>query len=543
MFLDRPQLKIDSCTGDQIEQRIHDLSRSASQVVLRDAQQAMVFVQQLVEITENTGSRAAAAHANYLRGWIARNEARHTDALRLLFLAREDAEAVGDIALLSRILNITNLVYLNIGEFARALECCFAARTYALENDDPEMIARTTHNIGLLYKNQQDYPSALAELEQALVIKRAVGNKVDVAYTLGLMGDVYNDMGDDDRAMQCLRQSLRMSHAGGDRRCFSHGLLSLGCLYNKMKRWTTAVRYLRAVLPISEGFGDRLQQSCALTSLSEALYGLERFEDARIAAESGYRISVEIDAPEVQREALKFLSLIHEAQGDFRQALAFSRQAQEADAVYQERQRQRLFSEFRLRQETDAARQEAEAEKQKNMLLQRLAHTDTLTGLANRRAMNEQIAQAIRAAESDGVGFCLCLGDVDHFKRVNDECGHEAGDQILTHIASRLRDAMGDSGMAARWGGEEFCLIFRGVPCPSVISRLRMFLVNLSADPVLCREFSLRISMTFGVTTFLPGDTHDELLRRADTALYAGKRSGRACVMVAMEHGVAPGDF
>lgn len=164
-----------------------------------------------------------------------------------------------------------------------------------------------------------------------------------------------------------------------------------------------------------------------------------------------------------------------------------------------------------------------------------IAHSDPLTGLGNRRWFSEQIADLQQKAVL-GTRFAVILFDVDYFKRVNDQYGHDAGDAVLIHLGRQLRrwEAEGPHRLAARWGGEEFVTLVRlqiGDCVSTVLEQLRVILAVPGNDPIWPAE--LHISVSLGCSEAVtPFDLHREI-SRADRALYLAKESGRDCYRVA----------
>ncbi|WP_053081536.1 GGDEF domain-containing protein [Methylobacterium aquaticum] len=172
--------------------------------------------------------------------------------------------------------------------------------------------------------------------------------------------------------------------------------------------------------------------------------------------------------------------------------------------------------------EMNATLQDRIAERTRD--LETLAHTDLLTGLCNRRKLDEALAEAAERAGASGAPLSLILGDVDNFKSVNDRYGHKVGDQVLVAFAALLRDAVRPTDILGRWGGEEFMLL-----CPdadlatatAIAERLRQ-----RAEATALPEVGPR-TCSFGVATLAPGESTDSLVARADAALYRCKRNGR----------------
>lgn len=163
------------------------------------------------------------------------------------------------------------------------------------------------------------------------------------------------------------------------------------------------------------------------------------------------------------------------------------------------------------------------------------ALVDALTGLANRRAFEQRLARCLADCEEPtGDLPCLVLGDIDFFKRVNDNYGHSFGDQVLKAVAKLLQD-IGAPGqhMAARVGGEEFALLMPATALPEaqrVAERVRLGIAASRIKRAAASQALEGITLSLGVTQLQRGETASQFFERADHALYVSKRSGRNCV-------------
>ncbi|MFW2388166.1 MAG: diguanylate cyclase [Polyangiales bacterium] len=165
---------------------------------------------------------------------------------------------------------------------------------------------------------------------------------------------------------------------------------------------------------------------------------------------------------------------------------------------------------------------------------QLLALTDGLTGLYNRRHASKRLEEEIARARRNNTGLCVAMCDVDHFKAINDEFGHAAGDQVLQQIAKSLTEYVRRNDIVSRWGGEEFLVIFSEIKLAAariVAERLRGRLANTpQAD-----HGPDSISVSIGLAMLRPGISADVLIEQADQALYRAKARGRNRVEVAGE--------
>jgi len=171
----------------------------------------------------------------------------------------------------------------------------------------------------------------------------------------------------------------------------------------------------------------------------------------------------------------------------------------------------------------------------KSAELEEEASTDVLTGLPNRRAIEEWANRQLKGAARHGFPIWVVLGDLDSFKEINDTFGHEAGDTVLRTFADTLRKLTRISDMCGRLGGDEFLIVISHVSATNIelaINRFRELFGSLSFP---FAGQSVNISATFGVAGTESGNIKDfdALVRKADEMLYQAKRAGRNCVYVA----------
>jgi diguanylate cyclase (GGDEF)-like protein/PAS domain S-box-containing protein len=159
--------------------------------------------------------------------------------------------------------------------------------------------------------------------------------------------------------------------------------------------------------------------------------------------------------------------------------------------------------------------------------LRHLAHHDALTDLPNRLLFHDRLKMAIRRADRTERGVALLFIDLDGFKKINDECGHTIGDAILIEVAKRLKQAVRDEDTVARFGGDEFTILVTGASQQSDAAVIAVKIMDSISQPIEVqgREFSLTVSIGIGI---YPDDasTPDELIMKADTAMYDIKYSG-----------------
>jgi diguanylate cyclase (GGDEF)-like protein len=182
----------------------------------------------------------------------------------------------------------------------------------------------------------------------------------------------------------------------------------------------------------------------------------------------------------------------------------------------------------------------------------RQARTDPLTGLLNRRAFLDELARRIERLDREALPGTLIFVDLDHFKALNDEAGHDAGDAALIAAAALLRDTVRPADLVARLGGDEFALWLDGADSYTAAERAES--LRLAVPALTPAHATVRLGASIGIATRWPhpddagdgegaglGEGIDSLIHRADQAMYAAKRAGRGRWRVAPEDGVAHG--
>jgi two-component system cell cycle response regulator len=162
------------------------------------------------------------------------------------------------------------------------------------------------------------------------------------------------------------------------------------------------------------------------------------------------------------------------------------------------------------------------------------ARRDGLTGLLNHATFQSRLAELLSEARKNGSSLSIVIADVDHFKQFNDRHGHQAGDFVLRSVASLLERHIPERAIAARYGGEEFVCVLPGSDMENATQQAESLRFALEQEELEFEGTSLRVTASFGVATFPQNaDSPAGLIREADTAMYAAKRSGRNRVCAA----------
>ncbi len=162
----------------------------------------------------------------------------------------------------------------------------------------------------------------------------------------------------------------------------------------------------------------------------------------------------------------------------------------------------------------------------RNQQLQQFANVDPLTKLPNRRSMMQTLNLAMHELSRGNSVFSIILGDIDNFKKINDNYGHDMGDKVLLTVAHTISSQLRDCDAVCRWGGEEILILIRGnaESATAIAERIRL---TIATTEVVHNNNNVRVSMTFGVTQAEIGYRIEQIIQSADNRMYYGKQHGK----------------
>lgn len=155
---------------------------------------------------------------------------------------------------------------------------------------------------------------------------------------------------------------------------------------------------------------------------------------------------------------------------------------------------------------------------------------DGLTGGLSRAAMEDALQSAVASAHGNGVPLSAVFIDVDRFKKINDDFGHAVGDEVLRIVSIRMRNRLRADDLCGRFGGDEMVVAFVGAPLAEATKRAEQLRSSITDSPLSISGQIIPIGLSMGVAQLRPGESYQELLKRADSALYASKEAGRGRV-------------
>ncbi len=474
------------------------------------------------------------------------------DAARLAHEVLATAVA-DDPARRAQLLAALGLAYEGLGRYADALDLHQEAHDLLEAHGDERGVASARLSMGVLHSRCNDHAIGLGHYEAALATFERYDDAPSIIRVLNNIGLNHRNLGQYEASLAAFDRAIALANEhglpglvvtlGGNR---ARTLVALGRLDEAEAHFST---YADAIA------GNRWFQSAVDARLAMAEIAALREQHERVEACAAELLTLLAEHPMLDSE-VKLWSLLaetREKRGDMAGALTAFKRLREAEARWVDQRagtrlrastlmsdlaaaRRRAEEEAKLRDQLaeahaalaiEAAERRARAEE-----LYRQSREDGLTGLPNRRAFGERVAEECRLTELHDEPLCLAIVDVDHFKRVNDTYGHAAGDLVLVAVASRLRAAAGARAWVARLGGEEFVVLFPHADLDAAARMSDALRAAICAEPVVAGEVPIPVSASFGLTAFNGGEDPEAMLERADQALYAAKTAGRNRVCV-----------
>jgi len=537
-------------------QRLPLLLEAVDVISATDAHRALDHAVEAAAVAAKLADGRAHAEALFQQGRCRELLLEHGAALALYARAQEGFEAAGDEPAVARALRALSFLQDILGDFSHALD----HQLRALEIDERNGItanrAVTLRTIGLVCSKTGDHAAGLEFYRQSLAACAGENhNEHERAKTLNNIGINLKNLGRFDESLAALTEALQVFEALGLPLLQCVTLNNIGLVHDKLGDMAAAERTLRDALARSESL-DYVQGTAHAQMALGRLYAAQlRNEEAQERLHLALRICERHSLDLTCFECHEALALLYERLGDFVKALHHFRRFHEIEREVQlesasnklrafaiqfqvttakrdaELQRQRQAVLTRANSELDALNVSlTEANLQKTMLLDRLERQtfeDALTGLANRRRLDQRLADEFALALRHGRPLAVAIADLDNFKLVNDRYSHAVGDAVLRAVAMLLSSQVRHTDLVARFGGEEFVLVLVQTDADAalrVCEKLRTA-VERHAWDTMQPGLSLTISIGVCADTTLAG--HERMLAAADRNLYLAKAGGR----------------
>jgi diguanylate cyclase (GGDEF)-like protein len=445
------------------------------------------------------------------------------EALEHVNQAHDDYRRAGDLFGEGRILSFMASLFSQLGEDARARDLYERAHEILLECDDPSGAGVMLACVAGFERDAGDLDAAVATCEQSLARFAEAGMTLDSVIAMTEYAQVHAAMGQHEEAGRWARKAQERNRLPGGGLCNPSYeidiLLTLaGSAQIPLGEYEAAIAALRRAVELADHLGAVRYTSSAESMLAEALHASGDVANAYEHLRRSRLLTEEI-AHAAHDRRVRALRVRFEVEQVQREALRYRDQALAQAEVINELTRTKAELAARM-EELERLHSEVIA----------LSQTDPLTGIANRRRMNERLAEFSLATGRHGVPLSLAIFDVDRFKGINDRYGHEVGDAVLVALAELMCRHLRNSDLPARLGGDEFVIVMPYVTGDEAVHACERLQAEVRAYPWHRIAPDLAVRITIGVADGTGQADPDAILRAADAALYRGKNAGRDTV-------------
>ncbi|RKZ04034.1 hypothetical protein DRQ21_03985 [Candidatus Fermentibacteria bacterium] len=551
------------------------LNELAAIVVQEDRREGGAISSQALDLSETQGYRAGRACALFGLGEAARLAGEYHVALEQYVQALSDFKVLGDSMQMGRCYRrlgdvqfYVNNLNLSLKHYLNALRIF---EELSKKENSPEAKINCGHlmaTIGNVLRDSGDLEGSLDYYRRCHSIYIRESFQAGIPGILHNTGNILQLQGNYGEALGMYMQSLEKAESAGDVYLTSMALSSIGSVYMDTEEPDTAADYFIRSLAVAE----KSNRKRGILSATLKLVHLNRMQgnlkQALAYSKSAEKLAKELENRRDHADVLMEKALIYRGLRKYKQAFETSLAYQLLREEFLSEKRIRELDILRVRYETEAKELEIgqlrrDRTVQRRMIegavtglvfagislvlafrnvrfrkranreladaysrVEKLSQLDTLTGLANRRAMMETINSEQTRSSRTGKSFGLIMADIDKFKQVNDRYGHACGDEVLVEVSRRLQSAFRKQDITSRWGGEEFLILLPETSLRGAVKVAEKTRALIADTPVLWNDKSLNITLTFGVSEggAIPVD---DAIQFADKALYKGKRNGR----------------
>ena len=536
-------------------QRLPLLMAAAEGVSAVDASRALDHALEAAAIAADLSDRVAHAEALYQQGRCRELLQDHGAALDLFAEALSGFEAAGDELATTKTLRAISVVHDSLGDFSRALDYQLRALEIDERIGNTASRAATLCTIGLVCSKTGDHAAGLEYYRQSLALCTHERDALERGKTLNNIGVNLKNLGQFEDALDALSEALRLFESLGQPLSQCATLNNLGLVQEKLEDAAAAERTLRHALELSESIGYLQGMAHAQLALGRLCTAQARDDEARERMHAALEICERQNIKLTWYECHEALADFYERIGDPASSLHHFRRFHQLEREVQTESASNKLRAFAIQYQVTAAKLEAQLQRErqaalaranveldalnvslteanlhKTMLLDQLERQtfeDALTGLANRRRLDQRLADEFALALRHGRPLAVAIADLDHFKMVNDRFSHAVGDAALRSLAKLLTSQVRHTDLVARFGGEEFVLVLVQSDAEAafrVCEKLRIA-VERHAWEAIHPGLALTLSIGVCADTTLPGQ--ERMLATADRNLYLAKAGGR----------------
>lgn len=549
--------QIESTAHPHVVKHIHELIDEAWQTRYQDLQAFQTQSRKALDIAEQHDYLKGCGYGHRNLGWahVTLNEI--PQAMEHLTRAQHIAGQVLDVQLERDCVNILSHVYATLHNKERAVHYCLQGLELSKSLSDPTGEAKALSNLGILYKNMDSWDKAISCFLDSIRIAEAVGNKdglVNASYNLA---DTYLDISNDElalvhgqRSMQVARETQNAVMDVVTSSLVARAYDGLGVwkeaqklhqyAWNMLKDDASFPAEVRAwtALYYGEGLSKNGQPEQATELLEDARATAEAHGIKRVAAQAHRTLADVAQQTGALDRVVGHLSIAH----DLDLEIYRQENSQRAMALMVEYQVERAQAEadmYKLRSvelaSANVALEKASREKsallaalqEQSRVLERQLREDALTGVYNRRFIEENVTIEYERHRNSGQPLAILMVDIDHFKQINDRFSHPVGDEVLRRVARIFRETCRANDLIGRYGGEEFLFLLPNSnvrQAAEVAERIRSNIEKYAWHEI---HEDLRVTLSLGICADTNVVNHEKMISIADAKLYEAKTGGR----------------
>lgn len=446
------------------------------------------------------------------------------------------------------VLNDIGILYANLKNNKKALELFLQSSVIAKKENDQDLISTLLNNIGTIYEDNGEFDKALEYYFRALKFERKKDNKLGIAIDLFNIGSIYVEKNQLGNAESYLMESLQISQDIKDQTGVVMSYTSLAQVYKRQNKFQKALNYLQKALKETEGIGSKELMRSIYEEYSLIYTASHEYNKSTIYKNKAKKLRKEIlnekSAKKIAETRTRFETEKKEVEIE---KLKLDKSLRRHELNEKELQKNivivglligliiiiLLYRQFRLKNTSNKLIKSKNVELEKAYKkLELVAATDPLTKLSNRRDILQKISYELDRFKRYKRVFTLIICDIDNFKLINDQYGHDAGDIILVSISDILSDNVRQQDTVSRWGGEEFLIFVPETDLKGGFTLAEKIRKKINEHKFTYKETSFNVSLTFGVSEFREGMDLDKCINDADQALYKGKKEGKNIVIL-----------
>jgi diguanylate cyclase (GGDEF)-like protein len=500
----------------------------------RDAnpKEARLFADRAKALAETSGYPLGVGRSLTVSSFLHYRAGRFAEALAEALAALERLEPDQDFVWLCRLYNTLGIVYDSLGDRVQAMRWLLQQLELSRRLGDEQQEATALHDLGFL-ATEPDQERGY--YRKALELFRKTGDLWGVVLALINLAEGYTKEGNYAEALRLAHEATSVEGRGeAVEKAFTSR--TLGNIYAAQSKLEAALtHYHQSLQLVRQGLGDGSQEPSLLLAIGETYQQAGHLVEALRYLEEGLHLAQKMGFRVLVYTAHRALAAYHKAAGDLGPALEhFERFYELKEAHFADENEQKVRA-MEVLHRTETARREAALQERKNRELSEhieslerlnaqvkaLSSSDPLTGLYNRRYLFEYLAR-LEGSQT----LSVALLDLDHFKRVNDTFSHFVGDEVLRAAAALFGAALRSADIAARFGGEEFVVVFCHTSSGQALLACERLRQSVAAHPWSEAHPGLEVTVSIGLASGLAKD-YETLLVQADKKLYEAKRSGR----------------